>query len=166
MVRIVIDHRMWRTARDHLDGHAERVGFFLADWSAPDRSFGVRDWQPIHDGTEGVGGDLHVSLSDETRTSILRWATLEEASLIEAHSHGRRGPAVFSRYDLRGLAEWVPHVRWRLRGRAYAALVTTVADFDALAWVDDSQVPCQVEGVAESVFRWATGETIRRYWNP
>ncbi len=166
MVRIVIDHRMWRAARGHLDGRAESVAFFLADWSAPDRSFCVRDWQPIDDGTEGAGDDLHVSLSDETRLSIIRWATSQEASLIEAHSHGRRGPAVFSPYDLSGLAEWVPHVRWRLRRRPYAAIVTTVADFDALAWVEDPQVPCQVEGIAESVFHPATGRTIRRYWNP
>ena len=160
MVRIIIEGALWRTARSHLDQGAEEVGFFLADWSPAELAFVVRDWRPIRDETTVVGREMHVSLSDETRASVIRWASAEEGCLIEAHSHGRGSPAAFSPFDLRGLAEWVPHLWWRLRGRPYAALVTSTADFDALAWVEDPRLPKQVAGVTADRFVPATRATL------
>lgn len=160
MVGIMIDGELWRIARSHLDGRAEEIGFFLADWTSSERCFVVRTWRPIHDERVTVGGQLHVSLSDETRAVVIKWAAAEDACLIEAHSHGPWGPAAFSAFDLRGLEEWVPHLRWRLHGRPYAAMVTTTDDFDALAWIDNPRVAEQVTGVSEDVFLPATGATL------
>jgi hypothetical protein len=57
----------------------------------------------------------------------------------------------FSGSDIAGFGEWVPHVRWRLRGRPYVALVFDGGVFDALAWDTEdglaSAVPTiQVDG--------------------
>ncbi len=77
-----------------------------------------------------------VELADDARCRVLQWASGRDGWLIEAHSHlGSLGdPAAFSSVDLASLAEWVPHVRWRLRWRPYAALVFGPQTFDGLAW--------------------------------
>ena len=82
---------------------------------------------------------VHVTLADEVRPRLIKTAWDSGHCLIEAHSHGPRGPAEFSRSDLLGFDDWVPHVRWRLRGRPYAALVVAGRSWDALAWVGGPQ---------------------------
>lgn len=160
MVQIAVDAELWNAVRQHLDLKAERLGFFTADWSPLTRDFTVRDWKPMAEQAAAVGPDeLQVSLSDEARMAVIQWAAAEDACLIEVHSHGRRGPAAFSPFDLRNLADWVPHLRWRLRGRPYAAIVTSIHDLDALAWIDAVGEPVQVDGVAADVFFPATRET-------
>jgi len=77
--------------------------------------------------------DVHVSLTDETRAYVIARAWQLGGALIEAHSH-RDDPPVFSASDILGFADWVPHVRWRLRGRPYVALVFAPGGFDALVW--------------------------------
>jgi hypothetical protein len=67
--------------------------------------------------------------------------------LVEFHSHLGHGPAAFSWSDVTGLADFVPHVRWRLKGRPYAAVVVTKNSFDALAWVTPSPDPDSLEGI-------------------
>jgi hypothetical protein len=86
-----------------------------------------------------------VTLTDRTRVETIRWSWDARASLIEAHSHGDTGTACFSASDLWGLKEWVPHLRWRLRGCPYAAIVTAGETFDAIAWIDGSDQPEQID---------------------
>ncbi|MCH7584534.1 MAG: hypothetical protein IH941_05175 [Acidobacteria bacterium] len=159
MVRIGVDAGLWKAAREHLDGCAERVGFFLADWSPVESSFAVRSWWPIDDTAAADRDQLHVSLSDETRSAVIQWAWVEDACLIEAHSHGSWAPAAFSHFDLGNLDEWVSHLWWRLGGRPYAAIVTSTLDFDGLAWIDGPGNAEQVEGIAAGTFSRATGAT-------
>lgn len=77
----------------------------------------------------------HIELSDEIRGEVIKRAWNLGGSLIEAHSH-LSGPAAFSKSDLYGFEEWVPHVRWRLANRPYIALVFAADSFDALVWQD------------------------------
>src|SRR5207253_2261676 len=72
---------------------------------------------------------------------LIKWAWDRDACLVEAHSHPRGDPARLSPSDFHGLAEWVPHLWWRLRGRPYAALVFGDATVDGLAWVDGAGRP-------------------------
>jgi hypothetical protein len=47
----------------------------------------------------------------------------------------------------------VSHLWWRLRGRPYAAIVTSTPDLDALAWIDNPGKAEQVAGViADALF--------------
>ncbi len=82
---------------------------------------------------------LHVELDDAVRPRVIKTAWDTGRSLMEAHSHGDRGRAEFSPSDLHGFEDWVKHVRWRLRGRPYVALVKAGKAWDALAWIYGDQ---------------------------
>ena len=41
----------------------------------------------------------------------------------------------------------MPHVKWRLKGRPYAAFVFAPSTFDALAWIDDVSAPIAFQAV-------------------
>jgi hypothetical protein len=102
---------------------------------------------------------MHVMLADGVRPRLIKTAWDAGHCLIETHSHGPRGYAEFSTSDLRGFDEWVTHVRWRLRGRPYAALVLAGDRWDALAWIDGPQ-PVTVKAIeiteGEQVIETAT----------
>jgi hypothetical protein len=158
-----ITPHLYEALGTHLERRAEQVGFFLADWDHTARSFVFREWRPVpREGLEHQS-DSHVSLSEEMRADLIRWAWDSGLSLVEAHSHGRWAPAEFSGSDLWGFDEWVPHLWWRLRGRPYAALVTASETFDAIAWIEGPRIPEQVDTFevgGDTVA--ATGQTLRR----
>lgn len=90
---------------------------------------------------------FYLELADETRAAVIKRAHDLDAGLIECHSHpGQRG-ACFSWSDLHGFDEFVPHVRWRLGGRAYAAVVFAADSVDALAWAMQSQAALAVDAI-------------------
>jgi hypothetical protein len=161
--RIAIDEDRYTTARHHLDDHPERIGFFLADWSEEGRMFSVTAWMPIDDNQVSSAEGDHVALADEAQTAVISWARTEGSCLVEAHSHGGRWPASFSPTDTAGFEEWVPHLWWRLRGKPYAAIVTAEKTLDALAWIEGSDDPEQVDCivVGGTPIR-TTGDTLRR----
>jgi hypothetical protein len=90
---------------------------------------------------------FHVTLSDEIRGQVIGRAWRLGGCLVEVHSHEGGPPAAFSGSDLAGFEEWVPHVRWRLRGRTYVALVFANESFDALVWEEGSDAPGRLAGV-------------------
>jgi hypothetical protein len=66
--------------------------------------------------------------------------------MVEFHSHPLAGTAAFSPSDCAGFREYVPHVSWRLKRRAYAAVVVAPSSFDSLAWINTPKAP---DGVVE-----------------
>jgi hypothetical protein len=60
---------------------------------------------------------------------------------VEAHTHVDGDPACLSPTDVTGLSEWVPHLRWRLRGTPYAALVLAETTIDGVGWSGASNGP-------------------------
>jgi hypothetical protein len=136
---------LYRPAREHLRGHLEQVGFFIADFDEACRAFVLREWRAMPPEAFEFQSAYHVTLRDEARPEVIKWAWDAGASLVEVHSHGDHGRACFSPSDSWGFEEWVPHVMWRLRGRPYAAMVTADDTFDALAWFDGGGEPSQIE---------------------
>jgi hypothetical protein len=154
---------LYRTAREHLRGHIEQVGFFLADFDTRRSAFLLRDWRSMPAEAFEYQSAYHVTLRDEMRPEIIKWAWDADACLVEVHSHGDDGIAWFSPSDLAGFDDWVPHVRWRLRGRPYAAIVTAGDSFDALAWLADEKGPVQVTALeVDGVAHAATARTLPR----
>lgn len=103
----------------------------------------------------------YLALSDEVRARVIGRASQLDGCLVEVHSHAR-GPAGFSPTDLFGFEEWVPHVRWRLAGRPYVALVFAGESFDALVWAGNGDQPCPLtELLVEGEQLWPTGITHR-----
>lgn len=142
-----MDRSTYATLRDDLKGDDEQVGFFLADFDPSTREFEVRDWRIIGPAGFDFQSPYHVTLTDETKVEVIRWAWDSAASLIEAHSHDGIYPAELSPSDLLGLSDWVPHLFWRLRALPYAAIVTAGNDFDAVAWIEAADQPEQVERI-------------------
>ena len=119
----------------HLNKTPESIAFMLCSMPVQDGRFRVVDLRLIKAGSD-LRSDDHCELPDDVRAEIIRWAWQADGCLVEAHSHGLLyGPAEFSRYDLRQLSQWVPHVQWRLRGRPYGALVSASREFDGIAWM-------------------------------
>jgi hypothetical protein len=135
MTSIVATAALYDRARQHLRGTVEQVGFFLADLDGEERAFVLREWRAMPPEAFEYQGAYHVTLRDDVRPEIIRWAWDRDACLVEIHSH-LDAVATFSSSDISGLEEWVPHVRWRLGGQPYAAIVTAGETFDALAWLD------------------------------
>ena len=159
---LIATAELYQQARAHLDAHPERIGFFLADWSAQHRQFNLEAWRSIPDEEVEFGDSLTVALTDEAQANVIAWASSGGKSLVEAHSHGGPMPAGFSVNDMLGFREWIPHLWWRLQGRPYAAVVTGVGTFDALAWVRGPHSPDQVyEFVVEGRVIEATTQTLR-----
>jgi hypothetical protein len=158
---ITVDETTWAAACDHLRGSVEQVGFFLADYDEPARRFAIRGFRALPETAFEIQSAVHVSLKDEVRPQVVGWATRESACLIEAHSHVW-GPAAVS--DVYGFASWVPHVRWRLRRRPYAAVVMAEGTFDTLAWIEASPMPEQVTTIEIGDHELpATGMTLPRW---
>ena len=91
--------------------------------------------------------DDYLELADEARIALIKRGHALGACLVELHSHPAPWPAAFSRVDRRGLSETVPHMRWRMKGRPYIAIVVAPGSFDALVWHDDTGVPEPLDGI-------------------
>ena len=90
----------------------------------------------------------YLELADATRARLIKRAHDLGASLIEMHSHPGPWNAAFSRSDLLGLSETVPHMWWRLGKRPYAAIVIAPSGFDAMVWLDGPLSPQELDSLA------------------
>jgi hypothetical protein len=161
MTVIAATGELYRLAREHLRGRIEQVGFFLADFDVGRQAFVLRTWRPMPPEAFAFQSAYHLTLRDEARPEIIKWAWDAGACLVEAHSHCVDGPAGFSPSDVWGFDEWVPHVRWRLSGQPYAAIVTAGDTFDSLAWLDKTDAPTQIERLeVDGTIHVATARTL------
>ena len=156
---IHLKRRDARALFKHMKSGPERVAFLRCAWSSKRRQFRVKETRVLPSGD--ASARTHVSISDEQRIEILSWASSNDDALIEAHSHGTMAdPARFSGYDIDELANWVPHVRWRLSLRPYAALVFGGATFDGLAWIDDVSDPQSIHSLKIGWWRQQHGTGV------
>lgn len=126
----------------------EEAAFVLARVeSARHCTFEYAEWVAVPAAGFASRSRFHLELSDATRAGLIKRAHDLGAALVEFHSHHVLGPAAFSSSDWLGFEEFVPHVRWRLRGRPYAAVVVTLTDFDALVWRGPTHEPRHLDGI-------------------
>lgn len=120
----------------------ERMAFLLAA-DEDGRGWAVADEMYLTDGADYAYQSPHgMALADDVRPRVLRWASASGNALVEVHSHGALSrETTFSPTDLEGLAEVVPQMLWRLRGRPYTALVIGDGDLDALTWTRRGEPP-------------------------
>jgi len=90
----------------------------------------------------------YLELADAARARLIKRAHFLDASLVEMHSHPGPWDAAFSRSDLLGLSETVPHMWWRLNKRPYAAIVVAPSGFDAMVWLDSPISPQELDAIA------------------
>lgn len=129
----------------------EQVAFLFTEPPQPGKPLRVGELYLVPPKGFDFQSDRHVALTDEVRGEVIKRTHDLNGCLVEVHSHGGGAPVFFSGSDLHGFEQWVPHVRWRLRRRAYVALVFAGEAFDALVWEGEDNVPAplvalQVDG--------------------
>jgi hypothetical protein len=141
-----------------LQNDIEQVAIVFAAVEAKDdaTAFIARDAYVAAADDFEIRSEFHVELTDEARARIIKRAWDTGTSPVEFHSHpGDCRGAMFSPSDMYGFAEYVPHCRWRLRGRPYLAVVVSPAGMDALAWTAPGSEPVGLDAI-----RLAGGVTI------
>ncbi|MBW7932343.1 MAG: hypothetical protein H3C62_01770 [Gemmatimonadaceae bacterium] len=126
-------------------------------------AFKCVEWFPVPEAGFTSRSAVHLELTDSTRASVIKRAHLLDASIVEFHSHTGPWPASFSPSDLAGFKEFVPHVRWRLKGRPYVAIVVAGDGFDGFVWAGDDLRPKQLDAIR--VDAHVLDATKLTYWN-
>jgi hypothetical protein len=132
----------WSAIGAHLlpsSASCEEAAFLFAEVAEKPDAVTLRmlEWRAVPPEGFALRSPYYLQLTDVTRAAMIKRAHDLSAALVELHSHPFQACAEFSPSDLSGLSEFVPHVRWRLRRRPYAAVVVARDSFDALAWADD-----------------------------
>jgi hypothetical protein len=133
-----------------LQSDTEQVAFVFAavTTDGEDTVLTGQDHYLASPGDFEIHSEFHVELTDEARSRIIKRAWDTGTTPVELHSHpGDFWGAKFSPSDMYGFAEFVPHCRWRLRGRPYLAIVVSPAGADALAWIDQSGRPVALAAI-------------------
>lgn len=163
-----ISAQLYDAAINHLlpeDSLNEEAAFMFAraehrnGWT----SLRVVDAVFVDSGGFAYRSPFFLELSDETRASVIKQAHDLGASIIELHSHPSGYPR-FSSSDKTGLEEFVPHVRWRLHGRPYAAIVVAPTGCDGVAWLDKSEKPDPVVGISVEDHSVLTSRWSYEHW--
>ena len=148
-----------------LQNELEQVAFVFADVIAGDHStvFTPQGTYLAPPGHFAFQSGYHIELVDDVRPELIKRAWDTNTSLVEFHSHpADRLPAIFSGSDLSGFDEFIPHCRWRLRGRPYLAVLVNKLSVDALAWAGESKSPVALNSIRLGWFRKIvpTGRTV------
>lgn len=133
-----------------LQNETEQVAFVFAAVADAEGAtiFTAQDHYLAEPGDFRIHSELHVELTDEARSRIIKRAWDTGTTPVELHSHpGDIWGAMFSPSDMYGFADFVPHCRWRLRSRPYLAIVVSPAGADALAWVEKSGGPVALTAI-------------------
>ncbi|WLI89075.1 hypothetical protein Q4S45_20605 [Massilia sp. R2A-15] len=146
---ITIPTAMLLAMQAHLfpgNSNMEQGGFLLCKSCAQELPYSlvVEEWLPLMRDDYVTQASDYLELSDAARARIIKLAHERNAILLEVHCHPSKQPACFSPADILGLVEFVPHIRWRLRGKPYAALVVGHNSIDGLAWFGDSKTPIPI----------------------
>lgn len=139
----------------------EHGGFLFCRFDAKQSTFECIEWMPLMSTDYAEQESDCLELSDEARGKIIKKAHDMGASLVELHCHPGPSKAAFSLADWAGFREFVPHIRWRLKKKPYAALVFAHNSFDGFAWADDRSTPTAVSVIqTELNYYPATGISI------
>lgn len=136
--------------RHLLKGHDEQAAFVFAEIDAVggDLLFTAVDHYLAGPEDFEYQSGYHIALTDEALGRTIKMAWDRRSALVELHSHpDPRFPIGFSPSDMSGLEQVVPHVRWRLRGKPYLAIVVGPLGFDALVWNGDGKNPEPLERI-------------------
>jgi len=150
IVRLRIDEALYRRLNGHLlpkDARTEQAAFLLCNYAADEAIFMCLDAMLIQHRQFAIHSAFHLELDDSARAQVIKAAHDRECSLVEIHSHPFSGAAQFSGSDFDGLADFVPHVWWRLKYRPYGALVITRGSIDGLAWIDGPEAAEHIHAV-------------------
>ncbi len=166
MITVGINTKSFRAIQAHFRRHkTEQVAFlFLSQKASGEETvfsladhYLVPDQELIHEST------YHAEVSEGAQAKVIKTAWDKGLCLGEIHSHPHSSSeAAFSPSDMAGLADFVPHVWWRLRGKPYFAFVSSKTDFDALGWLAGPHDPSELDRIrVGKIDHRPTGNTFR-----
>lgn len=109
------------------------------------------DWWKMSEDDFESRSAYHFELKPEVNAAVIKHAHDLNATVVEFHSHINQDHVRFSPTDWRGFLEFVPHVRWRLQGKPYVAVVVSGDNFDALVWRGESDTPSGLHAIQVGV---------------
>jgi len=125
----------------------EEAAFLFCDYQGDGTTLRVVGFELMAPDDYAVQLPYHFELTREALARVIKMAHDRGAMLVEVHSHLGSGSAFFSRSDLTGFVEVVPHVRWRLKGRPYGAVVTATDGFSGLLWSGSDPRPTPIRTI-------------------
>jgi len=139
------------------DPQTEEAGFVFTDLK-----LNFKKWLPMHSGDYVSKSMEYLELKDWVRADVIKQAHDTNSILVEFHSHPFPWPAKFSLFDLEGLSEIAPHIRWRLKNKPYVAIVVAPGGYDALIWDSTNGKPSGLGGIKfENQLYTPTGLTLK-----
>jgi len=150
-MQILTSSGLWEEVCNHLLPKAastEHAAFLFGAYEAEQHLIRVIDYELLFSRDFTIQEMDYLELKDPTRARLIKRAHDRKACLIEMHSHPGSAVAAFSRSDVIGLRETVPHMLWRLKGQPYAAIVVADSSFDALAWYPGTSAPVSVDRIS------------------
>lgn len=165
IIRMSLDD--WDALHDLMDANGERAGFlFMKPADDISEVWEVKDRDLLHDLSNYSSWDgLHIKLDDEVRPKVISHAHRGGFAVAEVHGHYWPGEDTkFSRYDLKGLQEFAPHMLWRLSARPYVSVVLGPDSFDALAWTSLYEVSTLAAIDVKGRLLKPTGLSLHQYW--
>jgi hypothetical protein len=166
---IKLSDEVLAAVQQHLFGRGldrEQGGFLLCSSTGDghELTFSANEWLPLMP-EDYVHHEIdYLEMRDDVRAGLIKRAHDAAAALVEVHSHPWPKPAFFSEADLAGFAQFVPHVRWRLKRRPYGALVFGTNSFDGIAWQGDDPSAIPLHAIeTPTTSQHATGLTHKFY---
>jgi hypothetical protein len=156
----------WVALHELMNAEGERAAFlYLRPVSEAADNWQVEECELLHDMSDyRVGDDSHLELKDDVRPRVILRAHDGEYAVAEVHGHYWPGDDTeFSRFDLKGLRDFAPHMLWRLPGRPYVSIVLGRESFDALSWTDRTQVETLTAINIDRKSMSPTGLSLRRF---
>lgn len=163
-MQLSVPEPVWSQLRTHMNARRERAAFMFTQIDADGNAYVVDTWLLDDDSHYETRETDHLVLDDDVRAQVIARAHKTGLGAVEAHSHWWPGPSTrFSRYDLHGLAEFAPHMLWRLPGRPYIALVMGEDSFDGLWWSSRTSFGTLAAVVVGGVTLNPTGLSLDHY---
>lgn len=141
---LLLSSGAYREIRRHLvreRPRAEEAAFAYLSHANAGHCFELIRWVPVPKSGFTYQSLYGLELTDEYKANVIKQAHDLGSALMELHSHPLSKHAAFSASDQAGFRDFVPHVRWRLKGKPYCAVVFSACDFDSLWWLSDSPLP-------------------------
>ena len=128
--------------QDELEQEAFLFGRVTAD------ELRVEDLYVVPSGGWDVQLEVYLEMKDSERGKIMQMAIERQCDLIDCHSHpGALDDVWFSPSDVAGITAFAQYAKWKLRGRAYVAMVWGESSVDAVAWSGDFGKPAPVGSI-------------------
>ena len=138
---IIIPSEIAKTLRQHLfQNELEQGAFLFAEAKRENGGLNLiaADCYLVPASGWEVQMEVYLQMKDSERAKIMKLAREKSLCAIDCHSHPHaRDDVWFSPSDVAGITEFAQYAKWKLGGKAFAAMVWGEQSVDAVVWRDE-----------------------------